>query len=70
MELCTLFTPNQIVEMMPGLRLVTLRGWLNSRASNGLGPHVYKVGSRIMIDGRGFKDWIEEEAAKNRAGGE
>ena len=54
---------NDVARAHPAYRDKTgaIRGLIARKHENGLAPHIYKVGRRVLIDLNGFERWIREQ---------
>jgi len=53
-------TTQQLAKEHPGLSEPSVRALIHKSDRNGLSPHIYRIGRRVLIDLDGFQRWVRE----------
>ena len=58
---------HDVVEAHPAYTAPAVRALINRAGENGLAPHIYRVGRRVLIDLPGFEAWVREKQLSQTA---
>ena len=56
-----------LVREHPAFSVPAVRTLIHRSEQNGLGPHVYRLGRKVMIDLNGFEAWVRQQQRRDSA---
>ena len=54
-------TVDTVAAEHPGYTVTAVRTLIARAQDNGLAPHIYRIGRRVMIDLNGFQEWVRQQ---------